>query len=342
VDNKTVYYITDSHSLLLNSSNCSNIGYLALVNCTDVTVNDIDLSNDEDGMLIAESTNTTLVNVTLANTHTNITLSGLSSQPLIYGGLTFFKSDNNLVINSRIVNNSVGVCLYGSSGNVFYHNSFVDVDKPVISNFQGPGSPPSGPCLINKWDDGYPSGGNYWSDYNGVDLKMGPSQNQSGSDGIGDTPYIIDANNTDRYPLMAPFNTFSAGTWNGVTYNVDVVSNSTISDFSFNATQKTISFNVAGSSSTTGFCRVTIPNALLGGSYVISVNGSGPLTLNEIPDGTHTFLYFTYKQGVRSVQIVGSVAVPEFPPVLVLPILVVAITVTIILTKTRVPRKTES
>jgi len=45
-------------------------------------------------------------------------------------------------------------------------------------------------------DDGYPSGGNYWSDYNGTD---------DNGDGIGDTPYIIDADNQDKYPLMKPY-----------------------------------------------------------------------------------------------------------------------------------------
>jgi hypothetical protein len=54
----------------------------------------------------------------------------------------------------------------------------------------------------NIWDDSYPSGGNYWSDYNGPDQYGGPYQNESGSDGIGDIPYIIDGANEDRYPLM--------------------------------------------------------------------------------------------------------------------------------------------
>jgi hypothetical protein len=57
----------------------------------------------------------------------------------------------------------------------------------------------------NFWDDGYPSGGNYWSDYSGVDKFSGPYQNKTGSDGIGDAPYSIDQNNVDRYPLMSPW-----------------------------------------------------------------------------------------------------------------------------------------
>jgi len=57
----------------------------------------------------------------------------------------------------------------------------------------------------NIWDDGYPSGGNYWSNYTGLDLFSGPYQNETGGDGIGDTPYVIDADNVDHYPLMAPY-----------------------------------------------------------------------------------------------------------------------------------------
>jgi hypothetical protein len=55
---------------------------------------------------------------------------------------------------------------------------------------------------VNTWDNGYPSGGNYWSDYNGTDLYSGPGQNITGSDSIGDTPYVINANNRDRYPKV--------------------------------------------------------------------------------------------------------------------------------------------
>jgi hypothetical protein len=62
----------------------------------------------------------------------------------------------------------------------------------------------SGMTATITWDDGYPNGGNYWSQYSGIDEKSGAGQNQPGSDGIGDTPYVITATSADPYPLMAP------------------------------------------------------------------------------------------------------------------------------------------
>jgi hypothetical protein len=66
----------------------------------------------------------------------------------------------------------------------------------------------------NTFDNGYPSGGNYWSDYTGTDVKCGPSQDFPSSDLIGDTPYIIDINNRDRYPLTYPYGSSPPPTYN--------------------------------------------------------------------------------------------------------------------------------
>jgi len=53
--------------------------------------------------------------------------------------------------------------------------------------------------LTNIWDDGVE--GNYWDDYGELGTDC---------DGIGDMPYVIDANNTDRYPLVVPLDPIRA------------------------------------------------------------------------------------------------------------------------------------
>jgi hypothetical protein len=72
------------------------------------------------------------------------------------------------------------------------------------------------------WDNGFPSGGNYWSDYTGT---------YTNGDGIGDTPYVIDANNQDRYPLMNPWAPPSvgakAGDWIKLDYTITGASSGT-------------------------------------------------------------------------------------------------------------------
>jgi parallel beta-helix repeat protein len=306
-NNKTVYYITNCHNLLLDPSNCPNIGYLALVNCTRVIVKDIDLSDDKDGMLIAQSTNCSLINISLANARTSVTLTGFSPEPLIYGGLTFFKSDNNLIINCRITNNSVGACLYESSGNLLYHNSFVNVGKPVISNFQSPGLPPSGSYSINKWDNDLE--GNFWSSYEGTDSFSGYHQNVSGSDGICDTPYSIDANNTDHYPLAGTFSSFNTSSG----CNVDIISNSTVEDFEYFESIVTIKMHVSNvtANQTYGFCRICIPHGLMFPPCKVTIDGGEPYYVNYTlyDNGTHRWIYVAYQHSTREIVIIA-----EFPP----------------------------
>jgi hypothetical protein len=63
----------------------------------------------------------------------------------------------------------------------------------------------------NVWDDGYPSGGNYWAFYVGVDIFSGSQQNIPGSDGIIDAPLTVATNNIDHYPLLKPFSLHNIG-----------------------------------------------------------------------------------------------------------------------------------
>ena len=99
-------------------------------------------------------------------------------------------SNNNIITNNTIINSYIYV--QSSNSNNIYHNNFIDI---TWSSDTG----------VNSWDNGYPSGGNFWSDYNGSDNYSGPNQDINGSDGIGDTEYIIDADSNDSYPLMEPW-----------------------------------------------------------------------------------------------------------------------------------------
>lgn len=99
-------------------------------------------------------------------------------------GIYMIIGHGNTFTENEIEGNAYGIYLTGS-GNVFYHNNVVGNNDSVYVTTNS----------ANTWDDGYPSGGNYWSDYTGVDANQ---------DGIGDTPYAIDALNQDRYPLMGP------------------------------------------------------------------------------------------------------------------------------------------
>jgi parallel beta-helix repeat protein len=110
-------------------------------------------------------------------------------------GLLTIESSDTSVIGNLVVSNRKGIVLRDSVGSHVYHNN-------IINNSEQQGYDDT---VGNSWDNGYPSGGNYWSDYSGADLQSGPYQNDSCSDGLGDTPYAIDSNKIDNFPLMKPY-----------------------------------------------------------------------------------------------------------------------------------------
>lgn len=114
-----------------------------------------------------------------------------------YAGFVLtYSSNNNTISCNNIANTLYGVqLLFGCSKNAFYHNNFSNVTLSVDAFLSG----------TNIWDAGYPYGGNYWSNYEGADFYRGSHQNETGSDGLGDTPYPLHPDNTDYYPLMKPY-----------------------------------------------------------------------------------------------------------------------------------------
>jgi len=245
VNGKPIRYLMDNSNEVIGPS--LEIGFLGLVNCDDIRVENLVLDHNKQGILIAStqdsrvencifdnnahgiylsfSDNNILTNNTCENGGRGITFLTSSNNTLTnntvennkyYGihlgdsdnniiknntfssenedGVRLYSSDNNIIENNTIENNArYGIHLVSSDNNTIYHNNFINNDNQAYDDSS------------NLWDDGYPSGGNYWSDYTGVDENKGENQDIPGSDGIGDTPYYIPGDsNRDRYPLMSP------------------------------------------------------------------------------------------------------------------------------------------
>ena len=156
-------------------TNNDNSG-IFIVLCEYSNISNNKLSNNQDGLnMQASSDNSLISNNVITNND--------------YYGFWLVYSHRCTVRNNYFQGNGYqGLCVYQheedpeSSNHTIYHNNIFD--SVYEDGF-------------SRWDNGYPSGGNYWDDYNGED---------NDGDGIGDTPYPIPGgDNEDRYPLMEPY-----------------------------------------------------------------------------------------------------------------------------------------
>jgi len=191
VDGKLIYYWINKRDMTAPI----DAGYVALINCTRITVQNLNFSNDGQGLLLAHTTNSIITKNSIANNQYGIHLIFSSNNVISENNVTYntrgvfldYDSNNNSITGNNMTNNEHGIGFYASSNNKFYHNHFINNTQQVNIRWDS---------YDNIWDDDYPSGGNYWSDYTGVD---------DDGDGIGDTPYVIDSDNTDRYPFMSSY-----------------------------------------------------------------------------------------------------------------------------------------
>jgi parallel beta-helix repeat protein len=207
----------------------SDAGYVALVKCTNMTVQNLNLADNGQGILLMSTNNSIITKNHVSHTYWGIFTYNSSNLVITKNnlenndvGIEFMSGSNENIISENLIanntngihisygfNNSIvgnritendgwgrGLLLSYSHNNVIYNNSFLHNHEEGglqvrILTEEGI---PSG----NTWDNG--TAGNYWSDY----TTRYPNATEIAYSGIGDTPFHINTNNTDRYPLMEP------------------------------------------------------------------------------------------------------------------------------------------
>jgi len=145
------------------------------------TVEGNNLEKNTRGLGIGASNSVVFNNTLVSNTESGIFLSG----------------SKNVIVSNEIAANKYGVYITtqgaSPSENKIYHNNL----NNNIYNAFGNSS-----YLVESWDNGAQSGGNYWSDYQ-EKYAAGVEPENSG---IENRAYTINSNNLDMYPLVNPFN----------------------------------------------------------------------------------------------------------------------------------------
>jgi len=155
---------------------------------TNLVFNNSLHSHSNSGMYLSSSAFNTIANNTV---HSN----------LIYGIYLRGSFNHNLIVYNYVHSNIEEGIFAGHSPkqNLIYHNHLENNNgaTTVYNSSHKQTNDLSG----NSWDDGYPSGGNYYSDWLSPDAFSGPLQDVSGKDGIVDEPYYLNNLAQDNYPL---------------------------------------------------------------------------------------------------------------------------------------------
>jgi parallel beta-helix repeat protein len=183
-------YLEFSSSNRISGNDIANGEGIYLNYSSHNTISGNNIADNGEGIYLYSSSNNNVSENNIRNNWFGVLLDSSSGNSIFGNHITYngygifidFSSGNSISGNSIMTNSGYGIFIDSSLGNSIFHNNFVGNSVQVYSSSDS----------VNIWDNGYPSGGNYWSNYAGADADH---------DGIGDIPYIIDANNTDHYPL---------------------------------------------------------------------------------------------------------------------------------------------
>ncbi len=270
-----------SNSSSNNISNCSIFDNMDdginLTNSANNTLINNLLWRNADGMMIfSSSDNNEIINNNISNNgfglylyyaeeneifRNNISSNADDGISITYSSFNII-SENNIISNNASYNNNKGIDInYSSNNNIFFHNNLIENNINAMD--EG----------VNTWDNGYPSGGNYWSDFD--EPSEGAYDNNS--DGIIDTPYSVPGgSNSDRYPFITPVDRIPPFT--------TCTANGTAGDNGWYVGNVTINLTAIDNGS-----RINYTLYCIGGGSWIQYNNSFVIS----SDGSHTVDYYS-------------------------------------------------
>lgn len=210
----------NGHTIIYGGSGPGNVFALSLNDVSNVTLKDFTITGGWFGIsfwgtscLIANNTITGTGNGIQALDEPTVGIGITGDSNIIsgnylannYAGIVFYQGENNLIVGNTIKDTAglngiadYGLTFWGGAlNNTIYHNNFENNASPQAFDAIS-----DSPSPVNVWDNGYPAGGNYWSNYQ----PRYRDAMEIGTSGIGNKPYEIDSQNIDQYPLLQPFN----------------------------------------------------------------------------------------------------------------------------------------
>jgi len=123
VNDKPIRYLINQHDVTIDSFTFQGLGYLGLVNCTNISVRDLDVQDNVQGILVAFAENSTINNVSARGnwngvyvTHSsNVSVVGSSANGNFDYGIKFFNSSCSIASSNNVESNVwAGIGVFGS------------------------------------------------------------------------------------------------------------------------------------------------------------------------------------------------------------------------------------
>ncbi len=219
INGKSIYYLKNQRNISIGAA--ADPGMIHCLNCTNITVKDLNLTGNVYAIHFCNTTYSTIENNSLIRNSY---------------GINLFDSNHNRIVNNRLYLNRYSFYFDGARENLIYNNSLNSTkDSRFFNN-----------CTGNIWNTtktagqniagGSYLGGNYWLKLDGTGFSQINNTDLNG-DGICDEAYTIYPGQIDHLPLVPSYMippasiTALSGSRKGITWINWTWTNPTDTDF---------------------------------------------------------------------------------------------------------------